>query len=242
MKKIYSIFFLALSTLLFGQVLNVSVQDCNNVSSSIYDVLSSGKVLFVASEGLDCSNCKAQAPGLQNWAAQNDIKIQVWGAMTYTYNNNTPGCGPISNWVSTYGWDDIYTFIDGNRYWLQSGTPRYVVYDPSDSTIAYQGFSESTAMTTAENLAANSTVGLNETSDRSFYVSQSDEAFKMHHLPKGAISMRILSLTGQQISAENIEVSSDAVAISTARMNAGIYLVGVQNNSGFRAVRKIHVK
>jgi len=135
MKVLYTLLTLAWFTVtLQAQVANRTETDCNNQSRSIYNVLSTGKALLIASEGLDCSICQSKAPGLQNWAASNSSQVEVWAAMTFTYSSNAPNCAQVNNWVSNYNWSDIFTFIDQNEFYFQSGTPIYWVYSPADSS------------------------------------------------------------------------------------------------------------
>lgn len=242
MKKIYTLFISIITLAASAQVIDVSVTDCNNNASSIYAVLATGKVLVVASDGLDCSVCQSKAPGLQSWAAQNKVKVQVWGAMTFTYSNNAPTCTGVDSWVNSYGWNDIYTFVDSNRHWFMSGTPRYTVYNPLDSSLAYQGFDENAALNMALQIAGNTTVAIDELSQKDFYVSQRPGAVGLHNLPKGVNTIQLVSLTGQVVKSVSTVSEDGKYALATSDLNAGIYLVNAQNNKGFKAVRKVYVK
>lgn len=243
MKKFFTLLMFAPILMLQAQVMDISVTDCNNNSTSIHGVLATGKVLVVASDGLDCSVCKGKAPGLQSWAAQNKTKVQVWGAMTYTYSNSAPSCVDVTTWVNNYSWNDIYTFVDANRHWFQSGTPRYTVYSPLDSTLAYQGFSESDAFAKALELASQTSVSIKETAvSNEFYMSQSTGSIGLHYLPKSVVDIQVTSLVGKVVKKVKMNVETDKVALSTTDLGSGIYLVSVQNNQGFRAVRKIYVR
>ena len=242
MKKLYTLFFSLITVVAFAQVMDVQVQDCNSNTNSIYSVLGSGKVLFVASEGLDCSTCMSKAPALQSWASQNSSGIEVWGAMTLNYSNNTPNCSDVSSWVSNYGWNNIYAFVDANEFWYLSGTPGFTVYSPEDSTIAYQGYNESLAMSTAEQLASGPSVGLEGRVEQEFYISMSSNAFSMHYLPKTLVDVQVSSLTGRVVKSLSQNVDSDILTVDISELNAGIYLVSVQNKYGFKAVKKIYLK
>ncbi len=242
MKNVYTIFISLITLWASAQVTDVSVTDCNNNMSSIHTVLGTGKVLVVASDGLDCSICKSKAPALQSFAAQNKTKIQVWGAMTFTYSNSTPTCTGVDNWVNSYGWTDIYAFVDANRHWFMSGTPRYTVYSPLDSSLAYQGFDENLALNTALQIAGNTTVGIGELSQKDFYVSQSPGAVRLHNLPKGVNTIQLVSLTGQVVKSITGVSEDGSQTLLTSNMSAGIYLVNAQNNNGFKVVKKVYVK
>ena len=241
--KIFSTMILAIAAVLgVAQVADVQVKDCNNAQSSIYSVLGSGKVLVVASEGLDCSKCAAKAPALQSWALQNSSGISVWGAMTNTYSNNIPNCSDVTGWVNNYGWNNIFSFIDTNEFWFEAGTPRFTVYNPGDTSIAYQGYDESLAKNIAEQLASGVSVGISENSEKGFFITQSDQFVGLHHLPNTVIDVSLVSITGKVVRSLRYEVDSDLIKVPITGLNTGIYLVSAQNNFGFKAVRKIHIK
>ncbi|MGB0175635.1 MAG: T9SS type A sorting domain-containing protein [Owenweeksia sp.] len=245
MKKLYIslLFLLSLSVSHAQVVQNETVTDCDNNSRSIYSTLAAGKVLMVASEGFDCSNCMSKAPGLQNWAAQHTNSIDVWGAMTFTYSGNTPNCTDVNDWKNKYSWTDIFTFIDSGRKWFGAGTPQYFVYNPQDSSLAYQGFSESTARTTAENLA-NSTIGIRESINARapFYVSQGEGFFQLNNLPLTTVQYQLFDLTGKVVKSQTFSDARDVQRISTNDIKKGLYLVKVKGVNGFEAVKKVLVR
>ena len=245
MKKLYFslLFMLGLSVSHSQVVQNETVTDCNNNSRSIYSTLTAGKVLVVASEGFDCSNCMSKAPGLQSWAAQHSGSIDVWGAMTFTYSGNTPSCTDVNNWKNQYSWNDIFMFIDSGRKWFGAGTPQYFVYNPQDSSLVYQGFSESTARTTAENLA-NSTIGIRENipARAPFYVSQGEGFFQLNNLPITTIQYRLYDLTGKVVKAQSFNETKDMQRVLTNDIKKGLYLVKVKGANGFEAVKKVLIR
>ncbi len=245
MKKLYiTLFsFFLLTTSSLAQVQNQTVTDCNSLTKDMYSVLTTGKVLVVASKGFDCSICKSKAPGLQSWAASHKLSIEVWGAMTYTYNSNTPNCSNVNSWKSSYGWNDIFTFVDANRTWYGAGTPQYFVYDPADSTLAYQGFSESTARTTAQNLS-NPSIGIQEVkiSQKTFFISQSDGYLQLHNLPSEPVDVQIFDLTGKVVKSQKVSVNGDIMRVSITNFKSGLYLVKVKGSGRFEKVKKFTVQ
>ncbi|MEQ9262568.1 MAG: T9SS type A sorting domain-containing protein [Owenweeksia sp.] len=244
MEKLYfSLLFLLSVSLASSQVVqNETVTNCNNNSKSIYTTLSSGKVLVIASEGFDCSICRSKAPGLQSWAAQNVTSIEVWGAMTYTYSGNTPTCTDVSSWKNSYSWNDIFMFIDSGRKWFGAGTPQYFVYSPQDSTLAYQGFSETTARSTAENLVA--TIGIHEQEAIApFFVNQGEGFIQLNNLPPSTIQFQLFDLTGKAVKTQIISNQfGEAFKINITEMKRGLYLVKVKNGKGFEAVKKVMIR
>ncbi len=239
MKKLYIALFLGASIALSAQVADKTVTDCNSTTKSIYAALATGKPLVVASKGFDCSNCRSTAAALQNWAAQNP-NVQVWGAMTYNYSSNTPMCSDVSAWVSQYSWTSIFSFVDDSRHWYKFGTPRYYVYDPADSTIAYEGSSQSTALSTAAGLV--STVSQSEIEKKEFSLSASNGSVSLFNLPQGPITVQVVSLTGNVVKTVNFNSPAALEKVVLDKFSAGIYLVNVQNKSGFRTVRKVYLR
>ena len=133
-----------------------SFTDCNNTSKDIQNTLGTGKAIIIAHKGVDCSICISQAPSLQTWAAQNTTKVEVWTALTWKYNpmSFSNACNTTNAWVARYSWNDIFTFPDSQRQFISSSTPRYYVYSPVDSSIAYNGTNRNTAYSTALQLSA----------------------------------------------------------------------------------------
>lgn len=243
MMKKFLFLFLASATLSsFGQVADQTVTDCNSNSRSIYAVLASGKPLVIASKGFDCSNCKSTAAALQSWASQNSASVEVWGAMTFTYSSSTPTCSNVSSWVSTYSWNDIFSYLDANRFWFKFGTPRYYVYDPADSTIAYEGPSQSIALSTALTLVP-SNIGQTEVEAPLFSVSSGEVGkINLYDLPQGETMVQIVSLTGVVVQEINFSSPTAYEEVSLDKYSTGIYLVNVQNKSGFQSVKKVYLR
>ncbi|HAD98774.1 MAG TPA: hypothetical protein DCG19_15280 [Cryomorphaceae bacterium] len=243
MKKLYaSLFFLIGWTAATAQVQNEAVTSCDNMSRSIYSTLASGKVLVIASEGLDCSVCKSKAPGLQSWAMQHSNTIDVWGAMTYLYGTNTPVCSELASWKSTYSWNNIFMFIDTHRKWFDNITPQYFVYNPKDSTLAYQGVSEATARSTAENLVNN--IGIQESvrASQAFYVSQGEGFVQLNNIPTSFFQYQLFDLTGKVVKAQSFTQADKAQRINTADLQKGLYLIKVKNGKGFEVVKKVWIR
>lgn len=161
MKRILlSLFFTISFTFVFAQAVpDASFTDCNSNTKSVYQSLAAGKVLVVANAGTNCGICQSHASSVASLANANPSTIEVWGSIT-TKTGGNPGCSAVASWVSTYGWTNVFSFLDSNKYWFVAATPRYTVIDPADSTIAYVGGSWTTAESTALQLA--NSIGLNE--------------------------------------------------------------------------------
>lgn len=241
MKKLFSTLLISATLALSGQVMDTTVTDCNNNSRSIYATLATGKALVVASKGFDCSICKNKAPGWQSWTSQNKSQVEVWGAMTFLYSGNTPTCNDANSWVSTYSWNDIFTFLDLNKKWFTGGTPYYYVYDPSDNSIAYQGNSDAQARSTALSVSQ-VTIGLGEAIQKPFSVSGGEGFVSLDNLPHTTTKIQIVALTGKVIKTVNILSPQSVEKVDLSNYTAGIYLVNVQNKNGFQAVRKVYLR
>lgn len=226
MKRIITLCF---STLLYLGLqaqapANKTVYDCNGNSKNIYNTLGTGKAIIVAHKGVDCSICVNSAPGWQTWAAANTNKVEVWGAITYTYNPSqftmANMCQKTLQWKATHSWNDIFTFPDSTRLWVNGGSPRYYVYSPIDSSIVYQGPNFNTARTTA---LAQSVVGLSaanlETSK--FFVN----AKQLTVESKGTLinTISVFQINGQLAYEEN--VNTTATKIDLSNLGSGTFIV-----------------
>jgi hypothetical protein len=236
MKKFLTVL-LSLSLLILqGQVMDRTVEDCNNNSNSIFNILASGKALIIASKGFDCSICVNRAPGWGTWATANKQQVEVWGAMTNTYSSAIPSCNMVNTWISTHGWADIYTFIDSSQYFFATGTPRYLVYSPVDSSLIYQGGSDSQARTLASN-ASQTGLSLSHNSileSISFFINKRSVHFSS--MPAENVLVEIYNLTGQKEKRENL--SKDNAVLPLNDLAKGIYLMRL-SSKGQAITRKI---
>ncbi len=229
MKVILSILLSFSCLISFAQPLSGSFTDCNNNSRDIHTTLGTGKALIIAHKGVDCSICQSQASSLETWASQNSVKVEVWCALTWKYNSNTfsPACTATANWVSTYSWNNIFTFPDNARQFVSAGTPRYYVYSPRDSTIKYSGSNRSTAYSTA---LAESYVGLdpmnykNEVNVRVF-----DSRLYADNLSLETYTLQLIDLSGRIILEEQLKSGFNSIDLS--EFDKEIYLVHLRSES-----------
>ena len=236
MKKIFTLILSLSFIFLQAQVMDRMVEDCSNNTNAIYTELATGKSLIVASKGFDCSICRSRAAAWGTWATNNTLQVSVWGAMTNTYNSNTPSCAMLTNWVSTYNWTDIYTFIDSSQYFFDSGTPRYLVYSPVDSSLIYQGSNEGQARTLALN-ASQSSLSLRQHQSLegiNFFINQG--AVHFSSVPAENILVEIYNLAGQKEKVQ--KVSKDNAVLPLNDLAKGIYLMRL-SSKGQAITRKI---
>lgn len=240
-RNLFILFLGVLGFSSYAQVQDRTVVGCDNISESIYSVLGSGKVLVIASDGLDCGICQSKAPGLETWTKVYGDDVAVWGAMTYVYNNNTPTCGEVDTWVNDYGWSTVFAFTDSSGFWFKSFTPNYYVYDPADSSIAYQGPAEGTALNTALSLRTN-TIGIEENLNEQFFVSQVGNDLVLNNLNTGIYKYSLTSITGKIVKKGSVELVESSENIEVIDVKVGIYLLSMENNKSYQSVKKIYIK
>lgn len=238
MKQLYAIVLSLFAVSLIGQVQNVQVTDCDGITKNIYQVLGTGKVLLVSSDGITCSICQNSAAGKQNFAASNKAGIEVWSAMTSGFSGGLTDCQSVDNWISTYTWSDIFTFVDSSLYWYKQGTPRFYVYSPLDSTLAYEGFSESTAFQTARSLVQN--VSLQEPERKEFSVNYAEGLLHVNNPQQGVLRIQVVNITGKDVRSSLI--SDKTAEVYVGDLPPGLYLIRAEAQNGRRAVRKVYFR
>lgn len=223
MRQFYSLLLVfSISLAASAQVSDKILYGCNGSDKSIHATLSSGKAIVVLSKGLDCSICKNKAPAWQSWAVANLNKVEVWGAMTFTYSNNTPNCQQVQNWVSNYNWNNIFTFVDSNEFYFQSGTPRYIVYSPADSSIVYTGIDETQARNKALSVSTIK-IGLKEARLENFGFRMRNGILELYNMPRKRVQVRLLNLSGQV--SRSFEVNGTHKEVDISGLASGIYLL-----------------
>jgi hypothetical protein len=213
---------------------NATVYDCNSNSKNIYQTLGTGKSIIIASKGFDCSICMNSAPTVQSWAAQNKTKVEVWGAMTYTYRTTLPDCSNIASWKNTYNWNDVFMFIDSAEAWFQNGTPKYITYSAIDSSILYQGSN----FTTARNFAlGSSTVGIPTIQGiEQSNIYSYDGILYLSNLPESVQQLSIYDLTGKLISSSPIINTTSQFGLSQRK---SVLIIRLYANDGSTYQQKI---
>ncbi|MFT6166573.1 MAG: hypothetical protein ACJASF_001262 [Vicingaceae bacterium] len=217
---------------------NRTVYDCANTSKNIYSTLATGKSVIILHKGVDCSICRGAASGWQTWAAANTSNVEVWGAITYTYSGSAFPvaniCTLTNNWVSTYGWNDIFTFPDSNRLWVQAGSPRYYVYSAIDSSIVYQGPSSSIARNTA---IAQSTVGINRSILEDAQVYSYNGELIINNLPNEIKALKIFNANAQLIVEKETQANNQIINLSN--YGKGVYIIQFISPKGIESKKLI---
>jgi hypothetical protein len=206
---------------------DASFTDCNGNTRSVYAAIGSGKVLLVANAGINCSICMSHAQSVASVANNNPTTIEVWGSMT-TKTGGAVTCNAISSWVTTYGWGNVFSFNDANKYWFVSGTPRYTVINPVDSTVAYAGSNWNTAKQTAENLA-NSSIGIDENATLAMVYLVDDVLRISAQTTLSNAEISLYSLTGQRIQVWQVAQLTGSVNLPLpSALRAGLYVVRIR--------------
>jgi len=153
MKIVFCILFgIGISVAQAQIILDQTRTNCTGQTESLYESLDANKVVLVSADGFDCSICISHSPSIGNFATNNP-NIKVWGALGYKYSTQTPTCLQVNNWVNSYSWNEIFSFVDANRSWAGNGYPTYTVIDPQTKTVAYRGVSNIQAMNKANEVA-----------------------------------------------------------------------------------------
>lgn len=232
MKKFLLVIFAFLA---FGvnaqKVPNSTFTDCNNNTQDIYSILATGKVLMIASKGLDCSICMSHAANFENFIATNDGTIAGWGAMVYNYQTNTPTCTDVSSWNSTYGWNKIFSFVDANKDFLMSGTPRYYVINPADSTEVYSG-NFNTAKQIALQYASSVSIEEEYFGDLKVFRQNDGIALQTSASRVNNLSVVLYNITGQQEQVwTELESGQSGYRLTVNKsLNSGVYLLRLNSN------------
>lgn len=218
---------------------NRTVYDCNANSKNIYTTLATGKSVIVAHKGVDCSICRSAAPGWQTWAAANSTNVEVWGAISYTYSSSAANftnnsCLLTNNWKATYSWNDIFTFPDSNRLWVQASSPRYYVYSAVDSSIVYQGPNSSIARSMA---LAQSTVGIQKKILQDAKIFVTNELLNLENVPQNIEKISIYNTNGQLVLNQFITRGYEQINISGFKK--GVYIVRFSSDNGNFESRKL---
>jgi hypothetical protein len=243
MKKILFTLLSAFAFVFSGgaQVSDIQVVTCTNDTSSIYEVLASGKVLMVVTNGVDCSYCANRAGALQQWAAGHTTEVQVWGAMTKVYTNTNPNCREIADWIVLNTWSAIFTFIDDQKQWFDQVSHRLYVYDPRDSTIAYNGFSVEDAQAKALEIS-NQVLSQPEQALAQPKLVYGEKEWKLINLEVDNYVIDIIDLSGQVVETINGQVENNSMSVFYGHLKKGLYLIRVRNKQGGANVIKAFVR
>ena len=232
MKRILLVLFSFFAVQGFAQPQgDYTAYDCNGNSKNLYATLASGKSVIVAHKGVDCGICINSAPGWQTWAAANTNKVDVWGAITYTYNPNqfttANMCSRTASWKNTHGWNDIFTFPDSTRLWVNFSSPRYYVYSAIDSSLVYQGPSSSTARNMA---IAQSTVGIQDNLLRGSKFIYTSGQLTIENLNSAVQQISVFSISGKLVA----EYSTNSTRFNqdVSNLGKGIFVLQVRDNQG----------
>ena len=223
-KTILSLFLSAMGFLGFAQAVpDASFTDCNSNTRTVYGALGAGKVLLVANAGTNCSICMGHAGQIGSYATTNMANVEVWGSMT-TKSGGNVNCTTVSNWVSTYGWADVFAFADLNKYWFNIASPGFTVISPIDSSIVYQGSSWNAARNAADALVASLSVDEEDVLSGLIVRSTAIELSLRETTNGGTAS--IIDLTGKEIERWRIEPGLQQYSLPLNRqLPGGIYVL-----------------
>lgn len=236
MRTFISLTFAFMQMITLAQNTNFTVTDCNNLTQNSFDVLNTGRVLIIASKGLDCSICQNQAPSIQSFSAANADKVAVWAAMNNRYSGSTPNCNDLATWRSTYSWNDVYMFIDGFDVWVGDGFPTYYVIEPETKTIILETNSFNTASSTALAVSDTSAIatGINYNNDLHLNVYVANQKLFITTTLTNTIqnaTLNLRDLNGKLILNSIVSLSDNTSTIDISAIYKGLYLLQLKDAS-----------
>jgi hypothetical protein len=238
MKRLYFWIAIMVPAVMPAQVpLTGSFTDCNNTTKSIQPTLGTGRSIVIAHKAVDCSVCASQSASLQTQAAKYKDTVEVWAAMSWKYSANafSNPCSSTTAWASNYSWNDIFTFPDTGRVFVNNATPYYYVYSALDSSLKYQGTNRTLAFNTA---LQNSLVGVRKvTPPTHFKLYARGGQLVIEGLnPAAGARLQVYDLSGKLIMDQSLHRNPERLGIDAS----GILLVDLQT-SGTRHRRKIYL-
>ncbi len=240
MKTLYSLLAATLFALsATAQINDRTETDCNGNQRSVYEVGTEGKPLIIASKGFDCSICVNHAPNVGAFATTYVGQIEVWGAMTFTYSQNIPTCTNVNNWVNTYSWSNVFTFVDASEYWFGAGTPTYRVINPVTHEQVYAGGNWATATNAALGLLTLSTT-VNEATKMGAKVFSDGQNLHIEasNVLESPFTVQVINLVGQTVAIFNLQSSRSGEIIKVPFSNKpGIYVLQLSQNGYKTAVK-----
>jgi hypothetical protein len=220
-RNMKTLFTLALISLSLGSYAQ-SYTDCSGNSETLNQWLSAGTPVIVASKGVDCSICMSSAPAVGTFASSTP-QVRVWAAMTYRYSNQDASCAQVNQWISSYGWSDVFAFADVTEAFKGSFFSRYIVY-ALDGSVAYDGPNFTTAGNTALGLVSG--VGLAEGGKSQYSVLREGSNLVLSGIPQGeSLDFELIDLAGRTLLRGTL--SSDQASFSTAGLRSGIHLLRI---------------
>ena len=145
----------------------------------------------------------------------------------------------MNSWVSTYGWSDVFAFVDANKDFLNTGVPRYLVVNPADSTVVYDGGNINAAQNAVTTLLAS--IGINETDlKQNTVVYQSGNEIRVEGIDyAGLISGQLYDLSGRRV--KTWESLEDGAFRVQSDLLSGLYILQLEVD-GIPISKKIHLE
>ncbi len=118
---------------------------CTGDSLSLYRLMEQArqqrKIVMVVFDGIDCGNCKRNAPNVSRFMERHADKFVFWAPLGKL--NGKPACTDIETWDKQYpGYRNATSFlIQGTHPWYMYGDynwPYYTVIDPATRKIHCQ--------------------------------------------------------------------------------------------------------
>lgn len=250
MRKIAS---LLLSILIFSglsaqPLKNRKETNCNGITHSVQDVLSSNKALLVVAIATNCSNCSDFANELNSFANFNSSKVVVWAAMNKL--KGSANCNDVNDFMKKYGLTNgIFTFVDGEDHWtIGKKFTFYTVIEPVNGNIMYQGTDYREAIKRSLDAAKTASLKapvISESKINGVYPNPLKDELKisMQVAEKSELRVRMMDILGE----EKLDVTDDAdpskkeycFDLRDYHLEKGIYFVRVEIDNMVRTFRLV---
>ncbi len=197
---------------LFSQIADRTETDCDGNQRTVYDVGLEGKPLIIASKGLDCSICMSHANSVGIFANTYAGQIEVWGAMTFLYNQSIPTCTQVENWENSYNWNAVFAFVDADEYWYGVGVPTYRVIHPLTQEEIYTAGNWTAASNAAIgilSLSSNNNKPLENINIKAHADGQSLH-IQAENLQKAAFTVDVVNMVGQVVAKYELQSRNDS--------------------------------
>ena len=141
----------------YAQIPDKDQWTCAGTHENLHTQLNAGKTVIIAMQGLDCTGCIGNATHVDTLATNNKGKIRIWSALQLKAGSGGT-CAQVGLWEKTHGYNDVFTFLDSSNYWMKTYPgAEWLVIDPFDKKIKYQGLSRLIAFAEAQRIAGGTT-------------------------------------------------------------------------------------
>ena len=220
---------------------NFTEEDCNGVSSTLYDQLDEGKIIIIAWV-MPCDSCSyfgsRAYDAVQTFSESHPGKVEFY--LTDDYANTS--CSSISTWGTTNNMENHIAFSssaismsdygsDGMpKVVVLAGNDHSILYNKNNGSISYEGVLEgiTTGLNTVgieENEAINKTL--------SIFPNPSNGAITLEFYMQENTTLEIFTILGEKLLDVNLENCNpnkkNKLEIDLSTQTEGLYLVHLKS-------------